>query len=73
MKDESSKSSGVNQKDSKETSRLFWNKSYLNQVKLVPTKFFSQGFSSWIKILKNVNFSEANKLLNKQTVEVAID
>ena len=38
MKDESCKSPGVNQKDNKETSQLFWDKSYLNQVKLVPTK-----------------------------------
>ena len=72
MKDESCKSPGVNQKDNKETSQLFWDKSYLNQVKLVPTKFFSQGFcSSWIR-LKNVDFSEANKL-NKQTAEVAVN
>ena len=72
MNDESCKSPGVNQEDNKEASQLFWDKSYLIQVKLVPTKFFSQGFcSSWIR-LKNVDFSEANKL-NKQTAEVAVN
>ena len=71
MKDKSYKSPGVNQNDNKETSQLFWDKSYLKQVKLVPTKFFSQGFcSGWIR-LKNVDSSEANKL-NKQTAEVAV-
>ena len=72
MNDESCKFPGVNQKYNKEASQLFWGKSYLNQVKLVHTKFFSQGFcSSWIR-LKNVDFSEANKL-NKQTAEVAVN
>ena len=36
-RDERCKSPGVNQNDNKETSQLFWDKSYLNHVKLVPT------------------------------------
>ena len=38
---ESCKSPGVNQKDDKETSQLFWDKSYINYVKSVPTYIVS--------------------------------